>query len=108
MAIVVSLAGSSWVSGENTKQSVSFNASHISGNAGCNSFNGTYVQTQNGFKISPLSTTRMACKPDVMKMEFEFLEKLNQTSKIEVSETKLILKDHHGSILTVLTRKELG
>ena len=108
MAVLVSLTGSSWVSPENARQSVEFKAAQISGNAGCNHFSGTYVQTDAGLKIGPLSTSRMACKPEIMKIEYKFLMALANTAKVELSESTLTLKDAKGTVLTVLNRKNVG
>ena len=108
MVALVSLAGSSWVSHENAKQSVEFSTSLISGNAGCNEFSGTYVQTKSGVKIGHLSTTRMACKPEIMENEHKFLVALANTAKVETSRSTLILKDANGMVLFALNRKNVG
>ena len=108
MAAIVSLAGSSWVAPDNAHQSVDFRAAQIGGNAGCNQFSGTYIQTDSGFKISPLATTRRACKPEVMKNESKFLSALTNTTKVEVSDSTLTLKDAKGTVLTILNRKNVG
>ena len=108
MAVLVSLTGSSWVSPENAHQSVEFKSALIIGNAGCNQFSGTYLQTDSGLKIDPLSTTRKACKAEIMQNEYKFLAALNNTTKVELSETTLPLKDAKGKTLTVLNRKNVG
>ena len=108
MAVLVSLSGSSWVAPENARQSVEFKAAHISGNAGCNQFSGRYIQTDSGLKIGPLATTRRACKPEVMKNESKFLSALTNTTKVEVSDSTLTLKDAKGTVLTILNRENVG
>lgn len=108
MVVLVSLTGSSWVSPENSHQTVEFKSALISGNTGCNQFSGTFVQSDGKLKISPLATTRMACKPDIMKKEYKFLTALANTAEVEVSETTLTLKNAAGKTLTVLNRKNIG
>ncbi|MDE2444831.1 MAG: META domain-containing protein [Alphaproteobacteria bacterium] len=108
MAVLVSLTGTSWVAPHNTHQTIEFKTSQVSGNAGCNRFFGTYKQTENTLKINSLATTRMACQPDVMKHELQFLTTLNKTSTVEVTDATLTLKDAKGAVLTVLARKNVG
>ena len=45
-----------------------------SGNAGCNSFSGTYqLMRDEGIRFGTLTTTRMACPPEIMEQERRFL-----------------------------------
>jgi putative lipoprotein len=46
----------------------------VTGYSGCNRFTGTYVQNGDALTMGPLATTRMACPPQMMKREQEFLE----------------------------------
>ncbi len=108
MAALVSLTGSSWISPENGRQSLEFKSSLVSGNAGCNTFRGSYTQTENGLKFTNFATTRMACKPAIMEQEFKFLASLQNTAKVELSATTLTLKDSQGTTLKVLNRKNAG
>ena len=108
MAVLVSLSGSSWVAPENAHQSVEFKAAQIGGNAGCNQFSGRYIQTDSGLKIGPLATTRRACNLEIMKNEFKFLSALANTTRVEISDSTLTLKDAKGTVLTTLNRKNVG
>jgi heat shock protein HslJ len=46
----------------------------VSGNAGCNRFSGTYeLMRDEGIRFSSLTTTRMACAPEVMDQEQRYL-----------------------------------
>jgi heat shock protein HslJ len=47
-----------------------------SGNAGCNSFSGTYKLSEERLEFGPLATTRMACEPAIMDQEARFLATL--------------------------------
>jgi heat shock protein HslJ len=53
-----------------------------SGNAGCNSFSGTYAfRSRDRIDLGPLAVTRMACEPPVMEQEARYL------SILEAAET---------------------
>jgi heat shock protein HslJ len=42
----------------------------VSGSAGCNQFSGTYrMMNKDGIDLGALSTTRMACAPELMEQE---------------------------------------
>ena len=71
------LAGTSWrivaiddadVSREDRYQ-IQFEADRMSGRAGCNSFNGSYRVSSDGFQAGPLAMTRMACPGPRMEHE---------------------------------------
>lgn len=108
MAVVVSLTGSHWVSSDNSKQSVEFKASQISGNAGCNQFFGTYNQKDSKISVNPLATTRMACSHDVMLKEHDFLVTLESAKHVEMDANMLILKNANGQVLMKFNRKDVG
>ncbi|HEY0326344.1 MAG TPA: META domain-containing protein [Allosphingosinicella sp.] len=71
------LADTSWrivtingadVSGQD-RYEMRFEADRMSGRAGCNSFNGTYRVSSDGFQAGPLAMTRMACPGARMEHE---------------------------------------
>lgn len=46
----------------------------VSGNAGCNTYSGSYqMMSKEGIRVSGVSSTRMACAPDIMEQERRFL-----------------------------------
>jgi heat shock protein HslJ len=47
-----------------------------SGNAGCNTFSGSYKLSEERLEFGPLATTRMACDPASMEQEARFLATL--------------------------------
>ncbi len=59
-----------------TRLALSFEKGAVSGDAGCNTFRGTYVVDGTSVKIGPLAATRKACAEDVMQQEHEFLAAL--------------------------------
>jgi heat shock protein HslJ len=105
---MISLNGSHWVGTDNARQSVQFSDQNIFGNAGCNQFNGAYRQSKDGFTVSRLATTRMACKKEIMARENQFIWQIENTKSVELTESLLILKGADGSELVRLTRKQLG
>ncbi len=70
----------------------------ISGNAGCNTYNGTYEVTGTTMKIGPLSTTMMACEPDVTKQETNYLAALGRVTKYTIRGDQLELRDDGGAL----------
>lgn len=60
---------------------ISFDDGKVSGDAGCNTFHGTYTSRDGGIEIGPLATTRRACEEPLMTQEREFLAALASTVK---------------------------
>lgn len=54
----------------------------VVGNAGCNSFQGTYHLDESSIAFGPLATTRMMCPPAVMDQEAAFLQALERVRGI--------------------------
>ena len=111
-AVLPPLAGTSWraedIAGggivDNAEVTAAFAASKVSGNAGCNSYSGTYTQTGAALKIGPLATTRRACAPALMDIESKFLGVLNGTTAGKIDATgALVLTAADGR--TVLLRR---
>jgi heat shock protein HslJ len=83
---------------------LSFNAdeSRVSGNAGCNSYNGAFTLDGNSLSITKLRTTRMACAD--MESEKTFTGLLSGTSTVELDGNTLTLKD--GNLVQLSFEKE--
>ena len=60
---------------------ISFGDGKISGDAGCNTFHGTYTSSDGGIEVGPLATTRRACEETLMTQEREFLAALASAVK---------------------------
>ena len=56
--------------------------------------------------MGPLATTRMACRPEVMEREQQFLTMLGQVRHAEASYLKLTLKDGNDKVLAELVRRD--
>ncbi len=76
----------------------------VFGFGGCNRFSGEYEQSDNQLTVKPLATTRMACPPDMMKREEEFLAMLGQVHGVVIEHTMLMLLDQGGAQITTLIR----
>jgi heat shock protein HslJ len=72
----------------------------LSGNGGCNNYNGTYTVTAKQIKIGPLASTRMFCAdPEgVMDQEALYLAALQTADTYKVEGTKLELRTKDGAL----------
>jgi heat shock protein HslJ len=70
----------------------------VSGSTGCNRFTGTFTQTGDSLRFSPLATTKMACPPPLDAQERAFLQALHATAAIHLAGNTLELKDASGKV----------
>ena len=91
---VVGLAGDAPVT-------LSFERGAVSGDAGCNTFRGTYVVDGRTVKIGPLATTRKACPEELMKQEREFVAALESavTWSVEGDTLDMHRKDGQRAVM---------
>ena len=105
-----SLAGSEWGfpgSQSNKAPYVQFRSGgRVSGFGGCNRFNGSYTQAKDKLRLGPLSATRMACSPQIMKQERDLFALLSRTRTAAATHLALILKDSTGAVLATLARRD--
>ena len=91
-----SLGPSSWVltgfSGPRSFQTVRGDAptltlkgGTVSGNAGCNLYNGSLTVSGPRFKVGPLTTTRKLCDPITMRVENDYLRVLGAATSYRLS-----------------------
>jgi putative lipoprotein len=106
----LNLAGSEWgFAGEigRTARFVQFRADGVvGGSSGCNRFTGAYKQKGDELTMGPLASTRMACPPEVMEREQQFLTMLGNVRYAEADDRKLTLKDGNGEVLAELVRRD--
>jgi heat shock protein HslJ len=57
-------------------------------------------------EMEPFATTRMACQPETMLSERQFLTVLGNVSYADRTHLKLLLKDGSGDILAELVRRD--
>ncbi|MEO8665147.1 MAG: META domain-containing protein [Ignavibacteria bacterium] len=62
------------------------------GNAGCNTFFGTYTVTKNQIKFGPIARTEMYCEQQ-MQTENNFVKALESANKFKIRGDKLYLYD---------------
>lgn len=58
----------------------------VTGNAGCNNFNGSVTIDGNKLSFGPLATTRIACEDEISSYEFAFLELLKNVHQFSADE----------------------
>ena len=105
------LAGTSWrVTGVNQNGGVQTSAltekltaefgadGALTGNGGCNNFNGTYVVDGSAITISDVASTMMGCEQDVMDQEQEYLAALQRATTFTRSGDTLELRDGTGAL----------
>jgi putative lipoprotein len=106
----IDLAGSEWgFAGEagRTARFVQFREDGVvGGSSGCNRFTGTYKQKEDELTMGPLASTRMACPPEVLGREQQFLTMLGNVRYAETDDLKLTLKDGNGEVLAELVRRD--
>jgi heat shock protein HslJ len=70
----------------------------LSGNAGCNTYNGTYEVSGTSMTIGPLATTKKACVPDVNEQEANYLAALSRVTTYTIRGDQLELRDDGGAL----------
>ena len=79
-------------------------ASTMTGNGGCNQFNGPYTIGGQSLRIGPLATTSMACEEAATTQENAYLQALQSTTSYELSGNQLIMRDSGGREIARFTR----
>ncbi len=104
---VMSLGGSEWGEGQDSKVVIQFSADgKVSGNLGCNRFFGTYKQDGDKLTFGAVGSTRMMCPEAQMKTEARVSAALSSTSQAQISHLKLVLEDDKGTALLNLQRRD--
>ncbi len=101
------LAGSEWGTGVAVDQrSVQFGADgRASGNAGCNTFMGSYTADGVNLKLGPLATTRKMCGEMRMAQEKAWLDMLARIDSYRLNDDQLRLMDAGNKEIITLTRR---
>ncbi|MBY9068290.1 META domain-containing protein [Hyphomonas sp. WL0036] len=67
----------------------------VSGRSGCNSYGGEYTLTGEGISFGDIANTEMACDPEIMAQEADFLDALRHVTVLTFDETgEMELRDH--------------
>ena len=88
------LVGTEWILGDlpgqvlaDVRPTLSFSGDGtVSGNAGCNTFTGTYSADGSTLTFGPLATTRMACEGAKGTLETAFVGALQATTAYEITD----------------------
>ena len=83
-----------------------FNDGQVSGNAGCNSYGGSYQIEGTNLTLSELISTMMACEEEVNQREAEFLAALATISQFRTEMNQLILSDSTGQDILFFTANQ--
>ncbi len=78
---------------------ISFSKSTVSGNSGCNTFNGGYTISGATLTIGQLASTQKACGPVETAVETAVLTRLGKVAGYKVESDKLTLTDASGATL---------
>jgi heat shock protein HslJ len=84
---------------EGTTIDLTITEESISGNAGCNTYNGSVEldMETSSLTVGPdVVSTMMACEEPIMAQELKYFEALTRVTSYEVASDELILKDAEG------------
>lgn len=94
--------GKPWTTGSANPISIQFaDDGMVNGNAGCNSYSGSYTVTGNSITISGFATTLKICGDPVMDLERSYLGILPAMKVYKISGNELTLSDGVGTITLV-------
>ena len=83
---------------EKVAATATFKDGKVSGNSGCNTYNGSYTVTGSDLTISPLASTLMACGPIPTAVETAFNATLPKMTTYTISGDTLELKTAEGKV----------
>ena len=75
------------------------NAGNLSGSSGCNQYVTSYTVTGLSISVSPVSTTKIVCAPDVMAQETAYLALLQKSGKFNLYGDSMTISDSSGTTL---------
>jgi heat shock protein HslJ len=87
------LTGSEWGYPGKDRPFIAFRSEmRLVGNGGCNNLFGNWqVHDGDQLELGPIGTTRMACLPEIMEQEAEFLAKLEAVTSYRIVEGRMQL-----------------
>jgi heat shock protein HslJ len=89
-----------------TTLTVRFDNSAIGGNAGCNSFNGSYSVSGSNISIGSLGTGMSICDTPtgIMEQEADFLRALQSSTSFQFDADRLTLRRADGTVTAFMSR----
>lgn len=79
----------------------------VNGNAGCNTFFGTYTIAGDALSTGPLGLTQMMCEDAAMQVEQGFLAGLESAQNYQITLNQLIINTETGALLLYADRMPL-
>ena len=76
------------------------NGQRISGSTGCNRFTATLDEDSRGFTLKQIASTKMACAPQRMELENDFLYELNDYRSIVRNGDQLLMIGSDREVLS--------
>lgn len=86
---VVSMVGGALPAGASV--TLDFAGKTVSGNAGCNTYSGNYVQNGQNLTFAPTALSRKACAPQLMDVESGFTKALAAVNRYDMADNTLRL-----------------
>jgi heat shock protein HslJ len=80
------------------------NGKRISGFTGCNRFTAELDEDSRGFSLSKIASTKMACNPQRMELENDFLYELNDYRSIVRNGDQLLMIGTDREVLSFIQR----
>lgn len=80
------------------------NGQRISGSTGCNRFTAELDEDSRGFSLSKIASTKMACSPQRMELENDFLYQLNDYRSIIRNGDQLLMVGNDREVLSFTQR----
>ncbi|CAM3717515.1 META domain-containing protein [Polynucleobacter antarcticus] len=80
----------------------------VSGSTGCNRFTARMTEDARGFTLDQITTTKMACSPQRMELENDFLYELNDYRSLVRNGDQLLMISANREVLNFMQRNHLA
>ena len=80
------------------------NGQRLSGSTGCNRFTATLDEDARGFSLKQIASTKMACSPQRMELENDFLYELNDYRSIVRNGDQLLMIGTDREVLSFIQK----
>ncbi len=88
------------------EQTLAFDAEgKFNGNAGCNSYFGSYEVEENNLSLGAIGATKMACEEDAMQAESTYLSALEKAATYQITGQTLQIRDAEGNTLVTFSKQ---
>ena len=84
------------------------NGQRVSGSTGCNRFTAELDEDSRGFSLSKIASTKMACTPQRMELENDFLYQLNDYRSIIRNGDQLLMIGNDREVLSFAQRQSIN